>query len=365
MISIKRYLEQPQTGPYGRDGMDAKALLPVTAAAYHSALVEMGESGMNACPVLGGELKQELGNLGETLRRELTCDAVMRTEAGVREQLRGWGRRTAKHYRQQSGEVKEILLMMARAAESVGERDQRCAEQITEVTARLKGIAHLEDLTEMRESIKKSAFDLKRSIDRITAEGKAAMARLRAEVTSYQTRLEAAEEAASRDALTGLRCRLWVEGQIEQSLREARPLCVAILDINEFKQVNDLHSHHIGDLYLQEAARRMKLQLRSHDLLARLGGDEFAVLLPMVRNRAGVEEIALRLQHCFADPFILEEHTLQGSASFGIALYPEDSATRDGLLNAADTAMYAAKKALKQAASRSAIQEEPVADNRA
>jgi diguanylate cyclase (GGDEF)-like protein len=67
----------------------------------------------------------------------------------------------------------------------------------------------------------------------------------------------------------------------------------------------------------------MKQQLRSHDLLARLGGDEFAVLLPMVRNRADVEEIAQRLEHCFNSPLILEGHTLQGSASFGIALYPE------------------------------------------
>jgi len=171
------------------------------------------------------------------------------------------------------------------------------------------------------------------------------------------------------DQLTDINNRFSLEkrlsAQIDETRENAGIFGLIYIDLDEFKQVNDLHSHHIGDLYLQEAARRMKLQLRSHDLLARLGGDEFAVLLPMVRNRAGVEEIALRLQHCFADPFILEEHTLQGSASFGIALYPEDSATRDGLLNAADTAMYAAKKALKQAASRSAIQEEPVADNRA
>ena len=54
------------------------------------------------------------------------------------------------------------------------------------------------------------------------------------------------------------------------------------IDLDGFKQINDLYGHHIGDLYLQEVARRMKQQLRSHDLLARLGGDEFAVLLPLV-----------------------------------------------------------------------------------
>jgi diguanylate cyclase (GGDEF)-like protein len=88
---------------------------------------------------------------------------------------------------------------------------------------------------------------------------------------------------------------------------------------------------------------RLKRQLRPGDLLARLGGDEFAVLLPTVRDRAGVEDVVHRLEHSFNDTFVLEGHNLHGAASFGIALYPENSTTGDGLLNAADAAMYAVK----------------------
>ena len=76
------------------------------------------------------------------------------------------------------------------------------------------------------------------------------------------------------------------------------------IDLNEFKQVNDLHGHLVGDQYLQEVSRRMKRQLRPCDVLARLGGDEFAVLVSEVRNRAEVEEICARLQSCFHEPFI-------------------------------------------------------------
>jgi diguanylate cyclase (GGDEF)-like protein len=158
------------------------------------------------------------------------------------------------------------------------------------------------------------------------------------------------------DLLTDIHNRFSLEkhldAQIEVARENAGVFGLIYIDLDEFKQVNDLHGHHIGDLYLQEAARRMRLQLRSHDLLARLGGDEFAVLLTQVRNRADVEEIAQRLESCFKTPFILEERLLHGSASFGIALYPEDSATRDHLLGAADTAMYAAKNARKQATGR-------------
>jgi diguanylate cyclase (GGDEF)-like protein len=151
-----------------------------------------------------------------------------------------------------------------------------------------------------------------------------------------------------------------LNAQIEETRENAGIFGLIYIDLDEFKQVNDLYGHHIGDLYLQEVARRMKQQLRSHDLLARLGGDEFAVLLPMVRNRAGVEEIVQRLEHTFNDPPILEGHILQGSASFGIALYPEDGATEDSLLNSADAAMYAAKNSRKQAAAKTADGKSPV-----
>ena len=73
------------------------------------------------------------------------------------------------------------------------------------------------------------------------------------------------------------------------------------------------------------------------------------MLLPTVRNRASVDEVLRRLEHCFDEPFVLEGHTLQGAASFGIALYPEDGTTADGLLNAADAAMYAVKNGKRQA----------------
>ena len=115
------------------------------------------------------------------------------------------------------------------------------------------------------------------------------------------------------------------------------------IDLDEFKQVNDIYGHRVGDLYLQEACARMKQQLRSGDLLARLGGDEFAALVPQARNRAGVDEIAQRLERCFNEPFHLGGHTLNGSASIGVALYPEDGNNKDSLLSAADAAMYVAK----------------------
>ena len=108
--------------------------------------------------------------------------------------------------------------------------------------------------------------------------------------------------------------------------------------------MNDLYGHHVGDLYLQEVTLRMKQQLRSARPAGAAGRRRVCRRwLPVARSRADVEEIAQRLERCFDEPFAIEGYLLHGSASVGVAVYPEDGTTKDSLLSAADAAMYAAK----------------------
>ena len=110
------------------------------------------------------------------------------------------------------------------------------------------------------------------------------------------------------DLLTDVHNRFSLDRELERLIAFARESAgifgLIYVDLDEFKQVNDLYGHHVGDLYLQEVSVRMKRQLRGGDLLARLGGDEFAALVPTARSRADVQEIALRLEHCFGSPFL-------------------------------------------------------------
>jgi diguanylate cyclase (GGDEF)-like protein len=151
------------------------------------------------------------------------------------------------------------------------------------------------------------------------------------------------------DLLTDTHNRFSLDKRLDALIAEARRTAGVFgfiyIDLDEFKTVNDRYGHHVGDLYLQEVALRMKRQLRTNDLLARQGGDEFAVLVPVVRSRAEVEEIAVRLERCFDDPFVIENYTVYGSASVGISLYPEDGESKDALIKTADAAMYKEKKA--------------------
>jgi diguanylate cyclase (GGDEF)-like protein len=149
------------------------------------------------------------------------------------------------------------------------------------------------------------------------------------------------------DLLTDVQNRFVMEKKLAAMIQSARKTAsvfgLIYIDLNQFKRINDVHGHLVGDYYLQEVAQRMKRQLRPGDTLARLGGDEFAVLVPIVHNRDEVEEIAARLESCFHEPFVREECVIHGSASLGIALYPEDAETLETLLSAADASMYVAK----------------------
>jgi diguanylate cyclase (GGDEF)-like protein len=151
------------------------------------------------------------------------------------------------------------------------------------------------------------------------------------------------------DLLTDTHNRFSLDKHLDALIVEARKTAsifgLIYIDLNEFKQVNDHYGHHAGDTYLREVALRMKRQLRSIDTLARIGGDEFAVLVPVARSRAEVEEIAHRLERSFDEQFPIEGMVICGSASVGIAIYPEDGTTNDALLKTADAAMYVEKNA--------------------
>lgn len=150
------------------------------------------------------------------------------------------------------------------------------------------------------------------------------------------------------DLLTDIPNRFSMERKLEQLMLAANSSHEAFgliyVDLDRFKDVNDQYGHRIGDLYLKEVTKRMKQQLRSHDFLARIGGDEFIALTTVSDGRADAEEIAMRLQRSFDEPFVIEGIHIFGGASIGLALYPEDGTHSEDLQRAADAAMYADKE---------------------
>ena len=348
MISLKRYLDSASLGSDPNSDPEPADLAFQALAAYSSALQAMGLCSQDACPALGAELSRNLSRLSRGMACITSCEKLAVTDKQVQQQLQGWGRSTARHYQQKSDEVKHLLLVMAHTAESVGARDQRCAGQIHAVTARLQAIASLDDITQIRASIENSAAELKLSIDRMTEEGQSALDRLQQQVSAYRAKLEEAEALAFRDALTGLRSRLCIETLIDRHIAAGVTFCVAIVDIDEFKKVNDVHGHLIGDELLKQFAAELTSACRSTDVIGRWGGDEFLIVLESGIPEASAQTDRLRKWVC--GNYTVQERSaprkLKINASIGLAGHQPGEAMKN-LLARADATMYVEKAASK------------------
>lgn len=150
------------------------------------------------------------------------------------------------------------------------------------------------------------------------------------------------------DALTGLPNRIFLFDRIRQVIADAayhgHQFGLMMLDLDNFKEINDTMGHGVGDALLCTAANRLLASVRSYDTVARLGGDEFLVLLPNMRRGDDLATIAGKILHELAEPFVLDGQELFVTCSIGIALYPGDSTEIEALYKYADSAMYHAKK---------------------
>jgi diguanylate cyclase (GGDEF)-like protein len=137
---------------------------------------------------------------------------------------------------------------------------------------------------------------------------------------------------------------------VERTRRRGNRLAGVFLDLDGFKQINDLYGHDAGDRLLVEAAQRLRAALRSSDPVARLGGDEFFVVLEDLQNNAPAERVAKKLLAALLEPYDLGGgNQARISASIGISVFPDDAGDAATLIKHADAAMYAAKQAGKNA----------------
>ncbi len=161
------------------------------------------------------------------------------------------------------------------------------------------------------------------------------------------------ERLAYHDALTGLPNRLLFRDRLSQALaaahRNRRCGAVMFVDLDQFKRINDVHGHAMGDAVLGEVARRLAYYLREGDTVARLGGDEFVILLPDLApslEDAGTlaMTVAEKIRSALENPIAIAGQEYVSTASIGITIFPKDSETVDDLMREADTAMYRAKE---------------------
>lgn len=180
---------------------------------------------------------------------------------------------------------------------------------------------------------------------------------------SRRARLQADQLTAQAmyDSLTGLPNRSLLHDRIEQAIahsrRSSHPFCIALMDLNHFKEVNDTLGHNVGDELLREVSRRLKKIMRAEDTVARMGGDEFVLVLQGL-GEDSIRTFARKLHSALETAFFWGSQRIDISASTGIALFPNHAEDASSLIRYADIAMYMAKRSGRDYAIYSPDQEQ-------
>jgi diguanylate cyclase (GGDEF)-like protein/PAS domain S-box-containing protein len=171
------------------------------------------------------------------------------------------------------------------------------------------------------------------------------------DITDRKRMMEKLEYMAHYDILTGLPNRVFFYNKLAHAIafakREKSQLALLFLDIDGFKEVNDIYGHNIGDMVLQSIADRLRQCVRESDIVARIGGDEMTVILSKIAHRDDAAIVARKIIEACTPEFRIESISCSIGVSIGISIYPDDGKETESLLKKADIAMYQVKESGK------------------
>lgn len=169
------------------------------------------------------------------------------------------------------------------------------------------------------------------------------------DITERKKYEEKIQQMAFHDSLTGLPNRKLFSDRLgivlAQAKRNKKKVGIVMLDLDNFKDVNDTLGHDVGDILLKAVAERLSGTLRKSDTVARFGGDEFVLIFPDMEVIEEAIQVVQKIIDRFHKPFLIDTHQLVVTTSIGIAVYPNDGMDEEILMKNADIAMYQAKQA--------------------
>jgi diguanylate cyclase (GGDEF)-like protein len=330
VISLKKYL----------DGLPWREKSRLDQ--YSELLLEIAHCADRAVPNLEIELTPKMNGLKQELK---STETIVRVHERARVELAEWADAALAHHQGIERELREMVNVITAAAASVRGRDAKYAKEISDLSVRLSSIAEEKEIAPMRRSIVESTRALKDCVTRMAAESKASVNQLTAEMREYRVRLEEAERVSETDTLTNLANRRAFERHLEYRIAEGKPFCIAVLDLNGFKSVNDRFGHLAGDDLLKQFAAELKARFNFDEMVARWGGDEFVIVL-----EGGLAHVQARIDRMrkwsLGDYQIRHKErtvTVFVNASIGIAEW-DGHENGLGLLARADREVYRAKR---------------------
>lgn len=341
MVSLKPFLDS-----------DDESVLAALVDSYQRLLGATAECNSDLCAPAAGDLAASLRLLEQSISTQSRPAEILTAQQHAERHLSAWHDRTQDYLRQKASEMKDLMVLVAKTAESVGERDQRHNKNLKGLTERLKTIAELEDVTRLRSSLMASVEEMSKTVEQMSRDTEQVKRSLEVELSNYRSRLEQTEQAALVDPLTGLANRRRLETDLNQRIRRAQPFALLLVDLNGFKQINDTHGHLAGDQILRQFAAELRQICHQSDLVGRWGGDEFVVILNGQQTQA--ESTRKRIEQWVWGTYPIKvvkgapSLKVEVTAAIGIGIWQTGMSAAE-LLQEADAAMYQRKAKAKSA----------------
>ncbi len=251
-------------------------------------------------------------------------------------------------------ELRNIIDLLSRAMVAINSENDAYHQQILQKGEKIEQITRLDDIRKIKTALEKEVESLRETVQAKQTDEKTRIESLSSQVKILREELQTAKEESMRDGLTGVYNRRafdrHVKYLVDQNLVQRTGFAILLLDIDDFKRINDTYGHPVGDRVILALANACRQMIRSDDYLARYGGEEFVILLPGASRRNAAKKARQICKSIAKTRYALNDDSdalpLSITASIGVAACaPKDDV--DMLLERADKALYKAKAAGK------------------
>lgn len=302
----------------------------------------------------GSDFRAALGELSEQLAAEVKLRRLEGLFEARKHDIVEYAARQKAHVSERERELKDIIDILGKAMVALDTENRRYNLSLLEQGRRIEDLTRLDDIKKLKQALLVEVESLQEAVRRKEARDTARIEELSKRVDVLHSELENVRSDSERDALTGVRNRRsfdrFLSERVEKNTVAAQTLAVMMLDIDDFKRINDTHGHLTGDGVLVAVANKCRQAVRGEDVVARYGGEEFAILLPGATLRNAEKKARQICQAIASTRYLLEgaepPQQLSLTVSIGVsALRKGDSV--GSLIARADKALYQAKRAGK------------------